>query len=58
MIALTAQFILLTTGVGALMILVGIGRGLLQARSGSRRCPSCGRLIEARMCRTCTRKVR
>jgi len=31
MIALTPQFILLTTGVGALMILVGLGRGLLQA---------------------------
>ena len=33
MIALTPQFILLTTGIGALMIPVGIGRGLLQARS-------------------------
>jgi hypothetical protein len=58
MIALTPQFILLTTGFGALMILVGIGRGLLQARSPGRRCPSCGRLIEGPVCRTCTRKVR
>ena len=32
------------------MILVGLGRGLLQARSGSRCCPSCGRLIEGRVC--------
>lgn len=37
MIALTPQFIFLTTGVGALMILVGLGRGLLQARSPGRR---------------------
>ena len=55
MTALNPQFILLTTGVGALMILVGHGRNLLQARSGSRRCPSCGRLIEGRVCRTCER---
>jgi hypothetical protein len=58
MIALTPQFILLTTGVGALMILVGLGRGLLQARSAGRRCPSCGRLIQGPVCRTCTRNIR
>jgi len=50
---LTPQFVLLTTGLGALMILVGLGRGLLQARSGGRRCSSCDRLIEGRVCRTC-----
>jgi hypothetical protein len=55
MSALTPQFVLLTTGVGALMILVGLGRGLLRARSGGRRCPSCDRLIEGRVCRTCTK---
>jgi recombinational DNA repair protein RecR len=58
MTSLTPQFVLLTTGAGALMILVGLGRGLLQARSGSRRCPSCDRLIEGRVCRTCTRSAR
>jgi recombinational DNA repair protein RecR len=58
MTALTPQFVLLTTGVGALMILIGLGRGLLQARSGCRRCPSCGRLIEGRVCRTCTKGTR
>jgi len=58
MTALTPQFVLLTTGVGALMILVGLGRGLLQARSGGRRCPSCGRLIEGRVCRTCAKSAR
>lgn len=58
MTALNPQFILLTTGVGALMILVGLGRNLLQARNESRRCPSCGRLIEGRVCRTCGKKAR
>ena len=58
MSALTPQFVLLTTGVGALMILVGLGRGVLRARSGARRCPSCDRLIEGRVCRTCARSVR
>ena len=33
MIAFTPQLVLLTTGVGALMILLGLGRGLLQART-------------------------
>jgi recombinational DNA repair protein RecR len=56
--ALTPQFVLLTTGFGALMILVGLGRGLLQARSGGRRCPSCDRLIQGRVCRTCTKGAR
>jgi recombinational DNA repair protein RecR len=51
----TPQFVLLTTGVGALMILLGVGRSLLEARSSGRRCPSCDRLIEGRVCRTCTR---
>jgi recombinational DNA repair protein RecR len=58
MTALTPQFVLLMTGVGALMILAGLGRGLLQSRSGSRRCPSCGRLIEGRVCRSCARSGR
>jgi hypothetical protein len=34
MTTLTPQFVLLTTGAGALMILVGLGRGLLRTRSG------------------------
>jgi recombinational DNA repair protein RecR len=58
MTALTSQVVLLTTGVGALMILVGLGRGLLQVRSASRRCPSCGRLIEGRVCATCSGRAR
>ena len=58
MTALTPQFVLLTTGVGGLMILVADWSRLLQARSGSRRCPSCDRLIEGRVCRTCTKSAR
>jgi len=58
MTALTSQVVLLTTGVGALMILVGLGRGLLQVRSAGRRCPSCGRLIEGRVCATCSGRAR
>jgi hypothetical protein len=57
MTAFTPQLVLLTTGVGALMILLGLGRGLLQARNGFR-CPSCDRLIEGRVCKTCTRSGR
>jgi hypothetical protein len=54
MIALTPQLVALTTGVGAVMILVGLGRGLLEPRKARRRCPSCGRLIDGRVCRRCT----
>jgi len=44
----------LTTGVGAAMIRMAIGRGLLTARQEKRRCPSCGRLIRATVCSACT----
>jgi ABC-type branched-subunit amino acid transport system permease subunit len=44
----------LTTGIGAAMIRMAIGRGLLAARQEERRCPSCGRLIRVRVCRACT----
>jgi recombinational DNA repair protein RecR len=57
MTALTTQLAALTTGVGALMLLLGLGRGLLHARHAGRRCPSCDRLIEGRVCRTCTRSA-
>jgi recombinational DNA repair protein RecR len=57
MTALTTQLIALTTGVGALMLLLGLGRGLLHARTADHRCPSCDRLIEGRVCRTCTRSA-
>jgi recombinational DNA repair protein RecR len=58
MIALTPQLLALTTGVGAVMILVGLGRGLLEPRKARRTCPSCGRLIDGRVCRRCTENTR
>jgi recombinational DNA repair protein RecR len=58
MTGLTPQLVLLTTGVGAPMIGLGLSRGLLAARNGGRRCPSCGRLIEGRVCRNCTESKR
>ena len=56
MTSLTPELVSLTTG--ALMILLGFRRGLLRARTAGRRCPSCGRLIEGRVCRTCARTTR
>ena len=43
----------LTTGAGAVMIRLGLGRGLLQPRRSERRCPSCDRLIRGRVCPLC-----
>jgi hypothetical protein len=57
-IALTPQLVALTTGVGAVMILVGLRRGLLQPRKAPRRCPSCGRLIDGPACKHCTGNTR
>jgi len=47
-----------TTGVGYLMVRVGLGKGMLQPRRASRRCPSCSRLIDGSVCRVCTGKDR
>jgi recombinational DNA repair protein RecR len=58
MTGLTPQLVLLTAAVGALMMMLGLGQGLLQARNAGRRCPSCDRLIEGRVCRTCTKSGR
>jgi recombinational DNA repair protein RecR len=52
------QLALATTAAGALMIRLGVTRGLLQPRRQTRRCPSCGRLINGRVCATCTRRAR
>jgi hypothetical protein len=45
---------ILTTGVGVVMIRLGLTQGLLQPRKQPRRCPSCGRLIAGRVCGVCT----
>src|SRR5205085_11660606 len=46
----------LTTGAGVVMIRLGLSEGLLKPRKAARRCPSCDRLIEGRVCPTCTRR--
>jgi hypothetical protein len=43
-----------TTGVGFLMMTMGVQKSLLERRARRRSCPSCGRLIERRVCSACT----
>jgi hypothetical protein len=50
--------LIVTAGVAAVMIRLGLSRGLLQLRRAPRRCPSCGRLIGGRVCGTCTGRTR
>ena len=44
----------LTSGVGFLMVASGIHKSMLEWRRNGRLCPSCGRLITARVCSFCT----
>ena len=46
-----------STGVGFLMITMGVQKSLLEWRQRRRACPSCGRTIEGRVCRGCTAGV-
>ena len=48
-----AALLAATTGVGYLMMLAGVHKNLLEWRRPRRRCPSCGRRIEHRVCDTC-----
>jgi succinate dehydrogenase/fumarate reductase-like Fe-S protein len=50
---LAAAFVV-TTGIGFLMLVSGVHKSLLEWRQRQRACPSCGRLIEGRVCRACT----
>jgi hypothetical protein len=43
-----------TCGIGYLMTVAGLGKGALELRRRTRTCPSCGRHIEARVCRACS----
>jgi hypothetical protein len=45
---------ILTLGVGYVMVQAGLSKNALERRKSHRRCPSCGRQIQARVCRTCT----
>ena len=44
----------LTSGVGYLMVASGVHKSLLEWRRSSRLCPSCGRVLTARVCTFCT----
>ena len=48
---------IVTMGVGAVMVRLGVLQGLLQSRKPHRKCPSCGRLIDGRVCGVCTGDV-
>jgi hypothetical protein len=43
-----------TCGIGYLMTVAGLSKSTLELRRRHRVCPSCGREIQARVCRTCT----
>jgi hypothetical protein len=58
MTALIPELAVVTTGVGVVMIRLGLDRGLLQPRNAPRRCPFCGRLIDGPACRHCTENTR
>jgi hypothetical protein len=42
-----------TVGIGWGMMVAGVNKNALEWRRRRRICPSCGREIEARLCRTC-----
>ena len=42
-----------TTGVGFLMMTLGVQKSMLEWRARRRSCPSCGRHIEKRVCTAC-----
>ena len=45
-----ATMVIVTTGVGFLMMLSGVQKHLLEWRRPPRHCPACGRRIERRTC--------
>jgi hypothetical protein len=49
-----AILMVVTCGVGYLMTIAGLGKNALELKRRQRTCPSCGRRIQARVCRTCT----
>jgi NADH pyrophosphatase NudC (nudix superfamily) len=48
-----ALFVIVTCGVGYLMGLAGLQKSALEWRRRHRICPSCGRPIQARVCKSC-----
>ena len=49
-----AIFTVLSCVAGYLMMLAGLGKHALELRRPARRCPSCGKRIQARVCSGCT----
>jgi hypothetical protein len=50
----TAILVAVTCGIGYLMIVAGLGKRALELRRRRRTCPSCGRRLQARVCRACS----
>ncbi|HWJ31803.1 MAG TPA: hypothetical protein VNR59_05640, partial [Gaiellaceae bacterium] len=42
-----------TSAIGYLMVLVGVGKSMLEWRRAARMCPGCGRAITGRVCSFC-----
>ncbi len=49
-----AVLIAVTCGVGYLITVAGLSKRALELKRRHRICPSCGRQIQARVCRACT----
>jgi hypothetical protein len=49
-----AILMVVTCGVGYLMTIAGLGKNALELKRRQRICPSCGRRIQARVCRACS----
>lgn len=49
-----AVLIAVTWGIGYLMTVAGLSKRSLELKRRHRICPSCGREIQARVCRACT----
>ena len=46
---------ILSTGVGAVMVRLGLHKGQLEPRRADRHCLACGRATARRVCPTCSR---
>lgn len=49
-----AMLVVLTVGIGWVMMTAGLQKSALEWRQRRRICPACGREIHARVCTTCT----
>jgi len=48
-----ATLAVVTSGIGYLMVMSGIGKSMLEWRRSTRMCPGCGRAVQARVCSFC-----